>query len=290
MDQAISAMGAAGTASRIDFEPLAATPVALPMGASFVVSNCMEESAKAVDSEKRYNKRVTEGKLAAKIVAKGEGLANWKTVPTFRALQEALGLPSPGALLPAIERHLRPGAFSISDAAGALGMDPADVFEGDGKRPGALKVLGSVGRDEPAFELLKRARHVASEADRVFKFQEACEGKGGDIESTLKAMGQLMSSSHASCRDDYECSSEGLDALTTLATASGAYGSRLTGAGWGGCAVSLVASSKVDAFIESLVAGYYKPRGLEAAVPTAVFASSPGAGAAVYTPAASFDI
>lgn len=49
----------AGSAARIDFEPLKATPVPLPAGAAFVVSNSFEDSFKAVDAEKGYNRRVT---------------------------------------------------------------------------------------------------------------------------------------------------------------------------------------------------------------------------------------
>lgn len=55
----------------------------------------------------------TEGKLAAKIVAKGEGVASWQTIGSFREAQEALKLRSPGALLPAIEKHLKPGVSSM---------------------------------------------------------------------------------------------------------------------------------------------------------------------------------
>ena len=57
MDQAISSMANAGSAARIDFEPLKATPVALPSSSAFVVSNTLEESVKAIDAEKRYNRR-----------------------------------------------------------------------------------------------------------------------------------------------------------------------------------------------------------------------------------------
>jgi len=106
----------------------------------------------------------------------------------------------------------------------------------------------------------------------------------------LKAMGLLLSQSHASCRDDYECSSPGLDTLTALALEAGAYGSRLTGAGWGGCAVSLVHTSRVAEFIATLKARYYDARGLSAHVATALFASAPGSGAAIINPPTSFEI
>jgi hypothetical protein len=46
-------------------------------------------------------------------VAKGEGVASWQTIGSFREAQEALKLRSPGALLPAIEKHLKPGVSSM---------------------------------------------------------------------------------------------------------------------------------------------------------------------------------
>ena len=100
-----------------------------------------------------------------------------------------------------------------------------------------------------------------------------------------------MCASQASCRDDYECSSAGLDALCALAMDSGAQGSRLTGAGWGGCAVSLVPRAKVAAFIAALRKGYGPFAAMDdAAFATACFASNPGSGAAVFTPAQSYDV
>jgi N-acetylgalactosamine kinase len=288
MDQAISAMGEAGSASRVDFEPLKATAVLLPANAAFVVANTMEVSAKAEESERRYNMRVTEGKLAVKLVAKGEGYEQWKTVPTFRSLQEGMKLASPGLLLPAIEKHLSPGAKNQVELAAAFGVDLPSLFEGDDKRRGALKVLDAYKPDEPAFELLKRARHVCSEAERVYKFQENASIPGPD---QLKRLGDLMCASQSSCRDDYECSSTGLDAVCKLAMESGAAGSRLTGAGWGGCAVSLVEKDKVTSFINTLRKGYEPYVGKDDAfLNVSSFASAPGRGAMVYSPRASFEV
>ncbi len=235
---------------------------------------------------------MTEGKLAAKLVAKGENVSSWRTITSFRHLQETMNLPSPGSILPAIERHLQPGAYSLGKLreASSFGEAIPGLFEGDQKKTGALKVISSVADDEPAFELLKRARHVCSEAERVYQLKNACESKDMDSDTQLKRMGQLLTESHVSCRDDYECSSPGLDTLTTLALQNGAFGSRLTGAGWGGCAVSLVHKDKVASFMAAIAAAYYGPRGLEAKVQEALFASAPGSGAAVYTPAESFDI
>jgi galactokinase len=98
----------------------------------------------------------------------------------------------------------------------------------------------------------RRARHVVSENERVLAAVEAL--RAGD----LGAFGALMSASHDSLRDDYEVSSPALDGLVEAAReVEGCAGSRLTGAGFGGCTVSLVRAERVEAFREQ-VAGRYR--------------------------------
>ena len=89
-----------------------------------------------------------------------------------------------------------------------------------------------------------------------------------------------MSASQTSCSTLFECSCPELDALTALARRSGAYGSRLTGAGWGGCTVSLVAEDEVEVFIGKLKQGYEAYRTLgEEEFGQVVFATQPSNGA-----------
>jgi galactokinase len=86
--------------------------------------------------------------------------------------------------------------------------------------------------------LRRRARHVTTENGRVDALVVAL--RSGD----LRHAGELMVASHASLRDDYEASTPALDALVQrLRGTPGVYGARLTGAGWGGCAVALVDAS-----------------------------------------------
>ena len=93
-------------------------------------------------------------------------------------------------------------------------------------------------------------------------------------------LGKLMDESHKSCSELFDCSCPELDELVALARASGAYGSRLTGAGWGGCTVSLVCESEVEEFKNRLKEGYPKYRGLTGAeLNEVVFATKPSSGA-----------
>lgn len=89
-----------------------------------------------------------------------------------------------------------------------------------------------------------------------------------------------MNASQRSCAELFECSCPELEALTSLARASGAYGSRLTGAGWGGCTVSLVPEEKVDEFIQKVKEGYTPYHNLEGeALHEVIFATKPSSGA-----------
>ena len=100
--------------------------------------------------------------------------------------------------------------------------------------------------------IYRRAKHVTSECERVKKSVEVLQK--GD----LIAFGQLMYQSHYSLKYDYEVTGKELDALVEAAeTQKGCIGSRMTGAGFGGCTVSLVKKDCVDAFIKN-VGEYYK--------------------------------
>ena len=97
----------------------------------------------------------------------------------------------------------------------------------------------------------RRARHVVTENSRTLRGAKQLED--GDVAS----FGALMNESHRSLRDDYEVSSAQLDVLVAAAQgAPGVYGSRLTGAGFGGCTVSLVAPDAVQILIATVTSAY----------------------------------
>jgi galactokinase len=106
----------------------------------------------------------------------------------------------------------------------------------------------------------KRARHVVEEIDRVKRAVEALK------QDDLVSFGVLMNGSHNSLRDLYEVSCKELDVLVEEARAiDGTLGSRMTGAGFGGCTVSLVREDAIETFKVQVGANYKERTGLEAA-------------------------
>jgi len=98
---------------------------------------------------------------------------------------------------------------------------------------------------------LTRARHVVSEIDRTLKAVAAMES--GDYAT----FGQLMYASHASLRDDYEVSCEELDAIVAQADGlEGVYGARMTGGGFGGCAIVLATADRADDIAAAITENY----------------------------------
>jgi len=107
--------------------------------------------------------------------------------------------------------------------------------------------------------VLRRARHAVRENANVREAITAL--KGGD----MVRFGQLMNASHATLRDDYAVTCPETDFLATFAQQfPGVLGSRMTGAGFGGCTVTLIADDQADAFVESLGRAYEERFGLHA--------------------------
>lgn len=105
----------------------------------------------------------------------------------------------------------------------------------------------------------RRARHAVYENQRTIKAVKAL--KAGDVEE----FGRLMVASHDSLRDDYEVTGKELDTLVASALRQkGVIGSRMTGAGFGGCTVSIVKNDGIDAFIENVGREYEEAIGYAA--------------------------
>jgi galactokinase len=123
-------------------------------------------------------------------------------------------------------------------------------------------------------QMRRRARHVITENTRTLEAAAAMER--GDA----ARMGVLMNASHASLRDDFEVSRRELDVMVELAQAHAAcHGARMTGAGFGGCAVALVRAEGAEEFASTVSARYQAATGLE----PKLYVCSASAGASIET-------
>ena len=117
------------------------------------------------------------------------------------------------------------------------------------------KELRTVGLRLPEV-LLKRARHVVTENRRVKEAAAAL------LRGDLKELGRIMDAGYESSRDDYQISIPELDRLHAIMSESpGVLGSRIAGAGWGGCMVSLVRLEAIDLFTKRVAARYREQTG-----------------------------
>lgn len=103
--------------------------------------------------------------------------------------------------------------------------------------------------------VFKRARHAITENQRTIKAAEVL------TKGDLSAFGQLMDASHASLRDDYDVTGLELDTIVASAQKHGSLGARVTGAGFGGCALAIVEEKELDNFKKSVKEDYEKAIG-----------------------------
>jgi len=154
-----------------------------------------------------------------------------------------------------VTRALAGGAYGVRvrecrealDAARAAGLVPA---EARALRDLPAEALADLERAAPP-TVFRRARHVVTENARVLDFRAALE------EGDLAAAGAVLREGQRSLRDDYEVSVPELDALCEIADAlPGVHGSRLTGAGFGGCTLHLVETGAAQEVARRLAAGF----------------------------------
>lgn len=129
-------------------------------------------------------------------------------------------------------------------------------------RDATLADLEHWGSEMPP-NVLRRCRHVITEDNRVIAALEAFHA--GD----MTRFGELMREAHRSFRDDFEASCREIDILVDLADKQpGCYGARLTGGGFGGCTINLVAAEQAQRFVEAMRQGYLDATGITAEIYT----------------------
>ena len=259
MDQSASILSRANMALNIEFVPtLTSTPINLPSGVVFVICNCLKKKEKAVDASLYYNKRVVECRLAALCIAKHKGL-DGGDVKTLRNVVDQIvekGVRDMGEVIAELSKHCEENdseeAPTLEDISATLGVPKGDILElyfSDRKVQ-----CSAVLNDSPSFDIWKRSRHVFDETLRVKSVLSS------PLDDKAVDFGILMNESHESCRSLFDCSCSELDDLVAVCRDAGAIGSRLTGAGWGGCTVSCVEEGRKDEFIREVTEKYYEGR------------------------------
>lgn len=228
MDQQVIALAEAGHALRIDFLPPATRQVPLPDGLSFVVAYSGQEAPKGGAVREAYNERVVGTRIAALMIANMLGF-------------ELEGTPQLGAV-------------ADIDAASVMAEElPAEMSARSAANAAEANVERIVSLTAAHFDSSKKvavkavARHVLAEAERVDSAESAL------LSGDLPAFGTLMNQSHDSLRNDFKCSTPALDKVAAAMRKSGAFGARLTGAGFGGHALAACPPDAVERVIAAAV-------------------------------------
>lgn len=307
MDQSASVFPLQGSALYVSFVPeLSAKNIAFPKLKSplvFVIAQSFVAADKHVTAPVCYNLRVVEVTLAALALSKIFGLKGLPSDPgplgvSLRGFHDTYFQEKEGIknnhltsksdfqdqlqdLVHKVDQYLsQEEGYTRQQLSEILGMSIDDMES---------KYMKKFPIRAERFKLRQRALHVFSEAIRVLKFNEMLSSSPPQTEKEntefLKALGELMNDTQDSCRELYENSCPELDELCQLARSAGAYGSRLTGAGWGGCSVHLVPEDKVENVRRKWVEEYYKtkfPDITDEKLREAIVVSKPGSGSSLF--------
>ena len=220
MDQTVIAFAEPGTALRIDFAPSARRAVPIPEGLAFVVASSGEEAPKGGSARDAYNQRVVGARLAAAMLCDQVGLEIGH--PPY--LGDVSAVDVVDLLVDDLPERISAleVAHGVQAEVSVLVRLTADTWEARAKIP------------------VKRvARHILSEAGRVDAAETAL------LAGDMAAFGEQLNLSHNSLREDLRCSTAALDRLCAAMRKAGAFGARLSGAGFGGFALAAVSPERV---------------------------------------------
>jgi len=226
MDQEAIAFAEAGSALRIGFAPPSRVPVPLPDGVAFAAAYSGESAPKGGEARDAYNERVLGARIAAAMLCEMVGLE--PSAPPCLADVAAV------EVVDLLVEELPP-KMSAMEAAHAADLAVA-----------RLVTLTADSLDSRAKVPVRAiARHILGEAQRVDAAVAALEA------TDAVSFGRLMDESHNSLRNDFRCSTPALDRLCAAMRSAGAYGARLTGAGFGGFALAALPAERLPDVLEA---------------------------------------
>jgi len=299
MDQSASIFGLKNHALYVSFVPeLKVDEFAFPETEpklAFVIANSLITANKYETGPVNYNLRVVEVTLAANIMAKKLGLK--------LAADGNLQAGTLRGVLDGVFKGTSPYGEDVEDSRKKLakmveltdellterdGYTTEQVAEELGLSVAEIKSK-YMTKYPVRYEKLKlhaRTNHVFTESKRVLDFLSLLQSSSASSSSQelFKGLGDLMNESHQSSIHKFGNSCSELDEICEIALANGSYGSRVTGAGFGGSSVHLVPAPDAPKLIEALTEKYYKkrfPQITQAEIDEAVLISEPGSGTTI---------
>ncbi len=244
MDQAICLLGRKYHAVRIGFFPLRFSYFPFPKDHSIIVAHSLIRAAKTENALFLYNRRPAECRLATAIIN-----AVYHPKHAFARLgelpEDIYGSKHPEDFVSSIFTR---ESYTLQDISGFTGETAEMIIE--------KYLLTWDGKPMPVpsggFLIRQRALHILTEAGRVMKSCIALNN------NDMTGFGRLMNASHESCDKNYGISTPELNTLVSIMRNLGALGARLTGAGFGGCAVALIKDENVRPFTDGIRQLYYK--------------------------------
>jgi N-acetylgalactosamine kinase len=270
MDQAVCLLARTGEALKVDFFPLRTEHIPFPPDHVIVAAHSTVRAEKTGRRRLHYNRRVLECNLGAHLLGRELGVDRPEREETIRLADLAARTGRTPSQMTELLADLVDGEESLTlrRAAGLFEMEPGEFARRFLRmKDGAMLPMPGHG-----LRVLPRCRHVFSEAERTVRAARCL--RGGELEQ----FGLLMHRSHRSCAEDFEISVPELDELVLIMREAGGLGARLTGAGFGGFAIALVAEDTADEVTRAVERDFYRPRNVP--LEDNVFAFRPSQGAA----------
>lgn len=264
---------------------LVATLVPIPTtkpAITYVIASSLVTSEKQVTAKYNYNLRVVEMRVVARILCSYLKLNIPMELPTLKHVMDAYfsssAMHTSSEFLIERKRRLKIMLDIVEDVFGDKkdGCTWDEVYErlgGMNKDSFKQAFHADFEIEAEKLQLYKRAKHAVSispfaptlnngtisahlllprqysEAARVYQYRSLLEQAGDNDPDLALKLGHLMDESQESCRDLFNCSCPEIDEICTIARKSGSLGSRLSGAGWGGCTVRCPSVAKDLVFL-----------------------------------------
>lgn len=302
MDQCASVYGEKSKALLVHYKPdlygeLFTFPEVKPYGIALLISNTLIEANKFETAPINYNLRVVEFAVASEILAKRTGLTlvqdsnlSTGTLKGFidnyceqklgwehwdgHNIEHGIKLLNKGLeLIEELFTEEEKTGFTTEDAYKALDSNLEDF---------TTRFLTKFNVRYEKLKLYKRAKHVFLDSLNVFKVLELLSQKADD--DFMVNLGKILNDSQQTSIENIENSTDEINTVCEIALKNGSYGSRVTGAGWGGSVVHVTTSDKIDQLYKALAEQYYEkkfPGITKETLESALVITEPAAGASL---------